>query len=429
MNHSTQKRLARAITRQKINLFNSTENLFQALPKALDLEAMIEAHLPAYRERYFTPMKTFYLFLHQMLSSDKSCQQTVLQHRLIESAQGKAKVGSSNTSAYCQARQRLPFALINETCKKLGQWLQESSPSSWRWCNRTVKLVDGTTVSMPDTPENQKHYPQQAGQKPGLGFPIARLLTLICLDSGAILSQAIGDYRTSEHALFRTMLEDLSEHDVVVGDRYFGTYFLIAALKSKKIDGVFKMSAMRHYDFRKGKQLESKDHLVVWKKPPKPQWLDKTVYDNVPDELMVREVKQGTTVLVTTLHHHKEYPKEKLMELYRLRWQIELDFRAIKSVMNMDILRSKSPEMVEKEIAMHLLAYNLIRLLMMQSAALCNKAVRQLSFKVALQGTACFLLLSRLLSLDKTSLCYKNIIQAINQHTVKIDQIGESPER
>lgn len=351
------------------------------------LLSVIEEEQPGHRERIFTPTITLNAFISQALDADASCQ-SVVNRIAIEQLRKRSTSSNVNTSAYCQARQRLPLSIISRLTRQMGAMLAENAPQQWSWQGRPVKLVDGTTVSMPDTQENQAKFPQQATQKPGLGFPIARLVGIIAYGSGALLNVAYAPFQgkgSGEHSLLREMLDSFSEGDVVVADRYYASYFLIAELQSRGADIVMQQHAVRQTDFRKGRRLGAKDHIIEWKKPAKPGWMSRNQYKQLPDSLFIRELKVDKKVLVTTLLSAKTTPRKQLGDLYKDRWQVELNLREIKSVLGMDVLRCKSPEMVIKEIWVHLLAYNLIRWLMSRSAELAGLLPRQVSFKHTLQ--------------------------------------------
>jgi len=353
-------------------------------PELLDV---VEAHLPAHRERLYTPTVTLSLFMTQALSSDKSCQNSVNAYVINRVFKGLGTC-STGTSAYCKARKNLPLEMVNSIARQAGRVIVEHTPNAWHWRNRQVKLVDGTTVTMPDTPENQAIYPQQNGQKPGLGFPIARIVGLICLGSGAILDAAIGPFKgksTGEHALFRQLLNSLNPGDVVLADRYYSSYCLVAQLLAKGVDIVFGQHGGRKTDFRKGKRLGACDHIVEWSKPKAPpKWLKKEEYKNFPKTLSIRETKVAGKILVTTLLS-SDVSKSELSELYKQRWHIELDFRNIKTTLGMETLHCRTPQVNEKEMWVYLLSYNLIRLLMCHAALLTDIGPRQISFKHTLQ--------------------------------------------
>nr|QNO46826.1 hypothetical protein AEBCLJCM_00003 [Methanosarcinales archaeon ANME-2c ERB4] len=347
----------------------------------------------SYRDRIYSPLITLSAFLSQVLSSDHSCRNAVAKVLAERVAQGEPPC-SSNTKSYCKARLRLPERLVRRLVRETGRLLHLKSEEDWKWKGRSVKLVDGTTVSMPDTPENQKMYPQPEGQKEGVGFPIARLVAIISLSCGAVLDVAIGPYKgkeTGEHALLRQILSSISTGDIILGDRYYCSYFLIVMLQWLGVDSVFQIHARRKSDFRRGKHLGKKDHIVIWEKPKqRPNWMNESMYRQMPDTLTIREIKINRKVIITTLLDPKEVTGEEIGELYTKRWLIEVDFSFIKTVLQMDVLRCKTPDMVRKEIWVHLLAYNLIRTVMAQTAHRYNLPPRTLSFKGTLQQLNAF---------------------------------------
>lgn len=332
-------------------------------------------------------MTTLWLFVGQALSADGACQDAVARCLSERTALGAPQC-SLNTGPYCRARQRLSLELIVALQRQVGERIEQAQPASWRWQGRAVKLLDGTTVSMPDTKANQQVYPQSREQKPGLGFPLARLVALISLGSGAVLNWAIGACKgkgTGEQALFRELLDSLDVGDLVIADRYHCTYWTLAMLAARGVDVVARQHARRLHDFRRGKRLGRADHIVQWQRPQRPEWMDEQTYARIPKQLSVREVRIHGWVLVTTLLDPSTAPRTELDRLYRSRWNIEVDLRSIKAVMGMDILRCKTPDMVKKEVAVHLLAYTLARAVMAQAASLAGVLARALSFKAAVQ--------------------------------------------
>lgn len=348
---------------------------------------ILEEEMPEFRDRIFPPIVTLAAFLGQVLSDDHSCQEAVSRVFAERVEQGKTPC-SPGTSAYCQARKRLPKELIYRLLRETGSHLHDGTPPFWLWKGRKVVLADGSTVSMPDTPENQADYPQPESQKPGLGFPLARLVVLISLATGGVLDVAIGTYQgkeTGEHALLRLLLNALDVGDVLIADRYYCSYFLIAALQCMEVDAVFQNHASRKVDFRKGQCLGKRDHVVAWTKPARPDWMDQETYATMPATLNVRETKVAGLVLVSTFLDPKQVHREELSDLYRRRWEVEIDLKFIKQVLHMDILRGRTPEMVRKEIGVHLLGYNLIRTVMAQAANRHGIAPHTISFKGAVQ--------------------------------------------
>lgn len=357
------------------------EKLFNVQPRQ-ELDQAVREVMGVWRERLYGPVVALRLFIEQVLRADHACQDAVVRYASERAAQGQTPI-SLSTGPYCKARQRLPVELLGRLGRLVGGRLESNSARSWKWRGRSVKLVDGTTVSMPDTVENQGQYPQHGKQKPGLGFPLARLVALISLQSGAVLDWTMGPCKgkgTGEDALFRELYRSLSRGDIALGDRYHCSYFTVAELQSRGVDMVTRQHARRVTDFRRGQRLGKRDHLVTWKRPARPDWMDEQAYAQVPEELTVREAKVGQWILVSTLCDPTQVSKLELNALYVQRWNIELDFRSIKTVMGMDVLHCQSPQMVQKEVGAFLLAYNLIRAAMAQAAACAKLLPRQLSF-------------------------------------------------
>ncbi len=350
----------------------------------------VEKRLPEHRERLFPPTETLAMFVAQALSADRSCQYAVNQAAVQRLVTGLPSC-STHTGGYCRARQRLPLEMVSGLTQYLGQHIDQQLPTEWRWQGRRVRLVDGTTVTMPDTPENQAVYPQQRGQKEGLGFPICRVVGITCLASGALLNAAVGRFNGKggdEQTLLRSIQETLESGDILVGDAFFPTFFLMAAMQAKGVDILMEQLGARKRvtDFRRGKRLGQRDHLITIKKPRrKPDWMSETVYQAAPETLTVREFKAGGKIMVTTLCCPKTACKTDLKGLYKQRWAVELDIRDIKETMGMNILSCKTPDMILKEIWVYLLAYNLIRLLMVQAAFVTDIMPREVSFKHCLQ--------------------------------------------
>jgi hypothetical protein len=383
-----------------------------------------------FRDCLYTPLVTIWTFLYQVLSADHSCRAAVAQLLAFLSLAGES--GSAKTDPYCKARDRLPEALCAELARESGQELHKRV-GVWGPIlkGRPVKIVDGTTGSMPDTAENQKEYPQQSAQKPGLGFPILRWVALISLSCGAVLDVAMGPYagkRTGETALLRQLLGGLRAGDVLLGDACYSNYWMIALVLERGVDVVMYHDGKRRIDFRTGKRLGRDDHVVSWEKPKRPQWMDQSCYDRLPAQLSIREVRVEVSqrgfrtrrlILVTTLLDAVEYPREDLAAAYRARWNAELDLRSIKQVMQMDVLRCKTPARVRKEIWMHMLAYNLVRKLMAEAAAANNLCPRDISFKGTLQTLNSFAACGWSCSAKTWRQLYGAILRAVATHRVR----------
>jgi hypothetical protein len=355
-----------------------------------------------WRNRVYTPWITLSLFLSQILSDDHSCDDAVDRFQKYRYDQGLPSV-SPETTSYCEARQRLPEKLAWELVRRTGEAIQESAKLSWLFHRRTVKIIDGSTLTMPDTPENQAAYPQLKTQSPGLGFPIARILVVFSLAVGTVLEAAIGPYQgkqTSELALLRLVIGQFQVGDIALADRFFCSYWVIAALQARGVDVVVRLHQARKADFRRGRRLGREDHIVTWTKPKHvPDWMSRDEYRAMPARITVRElrvrVKDKTKrvrslVIVTTLVDSKIYKAAELGGLFGQRWHAELDLRTLKSEMQMEMLRTKTPEMVRKEVAMHLLAYNLIRGIMAEAARASEIKPRTISFTGSLHTVRAF---------------------------------------
>jgi hypothetical protein len=350
----------------------------------------------------YSPAVTVWVFLSQCLSPDHSCREAVTRLAAWRTAQGLAPC-SADTGAYCTARDALPEAACRELVRRSGRELDGQAPQEWLWQGRRVCVVDGSTVSMPDTPENQAEYPQANTQAPGCGLPIARVLVVFSLAVGAVIEAAIGQYKgkqTGENSLFRALHHTLSEGDVVLADRGFSGWFDVALLAQRGIDMVVRKHQLRASDFRTGERLGKDDHVVRLAKPARPEWLSPELYEALPAELVLREVRVRVKqrgfrsklfVVVTTLVDPEAFPTHEVAILYRRRWQAELHLRSLKVVLQMDHLRCKAPHRVRNEFYMHLLAYNLVRRMMVLAAADAKIPPWQISFKGTLQTLNNFL--------------------------------------
>lgn len=344
----------------------------------------------------YTPAITVWVFLSQCLSMDHSCREAVSRLLAWRVARGKSRC-SPETSAYCAARDALPEAACHELVRRTGGELERETPAEWLWQGRRVRVVDGSTITMPDTPKNQAEYPQLKSQKAGCGFPIARIVVVFALSVGTVLEAAIGKYKgkqTGENSIFRALQDCLVEGDVALADRCFSGWFDLALLRQRGVDIVVRKHQSRRTDFRTGQRLGQDDHLIRWSKPRRPQWMSPEVYASLPDELILREVRVRVTRkgfrtqrldVVTTLLDADEFSTQAIAELYRRRWDAELNLRSIKTVLQMDHLRCKTPHRVRNEFWMHLLAYNLIRRTMGLAALESGRQPWQVSFKGALQ--------------------------------------------
>lgn len=387
MNGDKKQCLAQQVQRFRARFVQSVGRVLGEVIPQCALTQWINEETAGYRERIYNPFTTLVLFIEQVLGADHSCQDAVARGLSARVALGQPPC-SLNTGPYCKARARLALGLLTRLAREVGAALCAQQPEVWRWRGREVKLIDGTTVSMPDTRANQARFPQSRTQKPGLGFPVARLVAIVSLCTGGVLEwamEACEGKNTGETALLWQLMPRLARGDVVIADGYYAGYFMIAGLIGLGVDLVMPQHHLRITDFRRGQRLGVRDHVITWARPARPDWMDETTYSMMPETLTMREARSAGRTLVTTLIDARATPKQALAQLYALRWHVELDLRAIKTVMQMDILRCKTPQMVEKEIAAHLLAYNLVRAVMAQAAAGANLLPRQLSFKAVLQ--------------------------------------------
>jgi hypothetical protein len=342
---------------------------------------------PNSRERIFTLRRTFFGFLYQVLNPDCPCREVVRQiQALLALCAGPIADGA--TGAYCQARRRLPWDILPRLrCAAAAQ--AEKARQLWR--GLCVKIIDGTSTSLPDTLKNQAIYPQPGGQRPGCGFPILKLVGIFSWSTGALLDYARGNKHQHELSLLQKLMHQFKPGDLVLADRGFSTYTLLALLLRRGVQSLFRLHQARPADLRKGKRLGKNDRLLVWLKPAqRPRYLSKALWKAIPQQLSVRVLRFSLPVpgfrvqsvtLVTTLLDPQKYPAEELAFLYAQRWSVELWFRDIKTSMGMEVLRCKSPKMVHKELEMFFIAYNLIRCLMAQASLHYDTDIGRLSFK------------------------------------------------
>jgi Transposase DDE domain len=400
------------------------------------VEAALQEESLRYRVRIYTPLITLWTFMTQVLDPDHSCRKAVRSLIAFLVSEGQPAI-SADTSNYCKARKRLPLSFIVRLARKLAELIEGKARTDWLWNGREVHMVDGSSVSMPDTPANQRAYPQPSNQKPGVGFPLARIVAIISLATGAVLDLAIGPCkgkRTGETSLLRSLLRRMKPGSILLGDRSFASYFGIAQLLQQQMDGVFRMHQRRRVDFRRGRCLGLRDHVVPWQKPKEgPEWMDEATYALMPEEMWVRELRFEVTrpgyrvhqiILVTTLLDPVVYTKEDLARLYLKRWNVELDLRSIKIVMQMDVLRCKTPEMVDKEIWVHVLVYNVIRRLMVTAAAENGAEPREVSFKGTSQALTAFRETLRTAAPSRKGQLWQAMFAAI-----AYDRVGDRPGR
>ena len=380
-------------------------------------------------ESLYNPVTVLWLFLSQVIHANPTLAATVEHFLAWRLGQGMSPC-STDTGSYARARQRLPEKLLEMLTLHSGREAQRQAATDWRWLGRVVKVFDGSTVSMPDTPENQAAYPQNRTQTPGVGFPLARIGVLFSLSVGTVLSLGIrrwaGKFQ-SELAMLRDMFGLFDSGDILLTDRYLCSYMEIAVLKSLGVDFVGRMHAHRSMDFRRGKRIGVEEHVVQWNKPARHDWMSLAQYAALPATMRMRELRYRverdgyrprTIVVATTLLDSAAYPWEQVAELYGLRWDAEINLRSLKTMMNMDVLRCQTPEMVRKEIWAHLLAYNLIRIVIAQAAATHGKHPRQISFTRTLRTLEAFRHTLARTQRDRLPGMYKQILKTIASHEI-----------
>jgi len=350
-----------------------------------------------FRDRIYTPVTTLWMFLSQVLSADHSCQDAVARLMAWRVARGKPRC-STDTASYCEARKRLPKELLRQLTRDVAGEMEQRAEQEWLWKGRPVKIVDGCTAMMADTPTNQAAFPQNSEQKPGLGFPIARLVVVFSLATAAVLEAIVAPTigkKMGETTLFRRLLAFFRTGDILLGDRLFAGFRDLAECLRHGVDVVARQHSTRCTDFRRGRWLGTRDHVVTWRRPRfNKDRFTREEWERLPWELQIRELRYRVTqpgfrpqeiTIVTTLLDVVAYSAEEIAVLYRERWHCELDIRSLKSSLQMGHLRCKTPGMVEKEIWAHLLAYNLIRETAAEAARQHRALPRRLSFHGAVQ--------------------------------------------
>ena len=386
----------------------------------------------AYRPRVFCPLVTLWGWLSQSLSQDKSLSEAVSRIVAHRVAAGLPAC-SALTGGYSKARERFPEQTMVRMAKETGRKVHDSASNSWNWRGRQVFLADGTGFSMADTPENQLEYPQSKSRPAGLGFPLMRAVALISLSTGAVVDLAFDKHAgklTGESSLLRGMMDSLNPGDVLLADRYYPSYFTTCLLKQRGVDLVSVSHHLRQSDFTSGDVLGPNDHIATWHKPDRPEWMDRDAYDSMPESLEVREFQidiegrdgKPTVATIVSTMTDPSIPQKELSDLYWRRWNCELDLRSIKHSLHMDVLRCKTPSMVRREIWCHVLAYNLLRGTMVESAKRHDIQPRQLSLKATMQAVESFT--PAMMSVDGGETLYNAFLTTVSAH-----RVGNRPGR
>lgn len=346
----------------------------------------------------YSTVITLWAFLGQALrrGKERACQAAVAAVVAHQEMLGKP-VPTADTGNYCDARAKLPIEALRELTTRVADDVERRADPAWLWKDRHAKLIDGFTVTMPDTAANQAEWPQLSSQKPKVGFPIVRVVCILSLATACLHDVAIGPCEgkeTGETALLRELLGSFDAGDVAVADRYYCSFLMIALLAQRKVDVCARMHQKRHVDFRSGVRLGQHDRLITWTRPARPDWMDEATYDTIPETMTLRMLRYDIVVpgrrtqnitIVTTLTDAETYTREDLAELYGFRWNAELDIRSIKQSLGLDHMTCKSPDMIRRELWVTLLAYNLVRTTAAAAALLHKKKPRQISFTATCQ--------------------------------------------
>jgi hypothetical protein len=350
------------------------------------------------RMRHFPDEVTFWAFLSQTLSEDHSCARAVAEVQNWRRDHGQ-RLPSADNSSYCKARQRLPMTMLEAVHEDLRNSLSRQTPTELLWHGHVVKAIDGSSSQLPDTPENQSAFPQPSNQKHGCGFPVMQFGALINLCNGAWEQLVVSEMTVHDHKLLHAMLPYVGCDEVLVGDRAFCSYEMMARTAAQGAWMVTRLHQMRKVDWRKGKKMGPNQRIMTWRKPSQPagSCLTAEQWAQLPEKLQVRLIKvraKGrdgrlkTMFLATTLLDTVRYPEQDIAALYCQRWEIELRLRDLKTTMGMELLRTKTPEMARKELVMFVIAYNALRLLMLKASLQCGAALWRISFKATIQVVA-----------------------------------------
>jgi len=383
------------------------------------------------QEDIFSTQLVLWAFLAQTLRDGKgvACAAAVadIATYLLQTGQ---QPPSGDTGDYCRARAKLKLTALQRLVREVAGSLEDQADAAWLWKGLHAKLVDGFTFTMPDTAENQAGFPQPHVQRPGVGFPLARACVVLSLATAGVCDLAVGPYegkQTGETALLRQLLGTFQPNDVVVFDRYFCSYMMLALLCRQGVQVCVRLHHCRRSDFRRGKRLGPGDHLITWTRPQRPTWMTPEQYAQIPKTLTLREVQFTVTVpsrrvetltVVTTRTDPQKYSREDLADLYGFRWNAELDIRAIKQTLHLDHVRCKTPEMVRRELWVTLLAYNLIRKVMATAAVVHDKQPRQLGFTRACQSLLAAWMLLATGACRQASALYRTLLAQIAANEV-----------
>jgi hypothetical protein len=388
---SSKRKIQETIARERQSLIEGGLDVQQQFIEEIPPE-LLAKHSETQRNRHYPDNLTFWAFLGQVASDDASCAAAVAKIQAWAEERG-LPVPSENTAAYCKARATLPVELLRAVNNFVCGQLDAHLPTLAHWRGLRPLAEDGTSAQMPDTVANCNAYPYPNGQRAGCGFPIVRLGGLVDLSHGGLCGLASCDMQTSELHNHGQLEAELHAGDVFIADRLYSSYELIERLLSKGVHFIGRTHQARKIDFRRGKKVGPDQRLVTWNKPrqrPKRSSLSKKQWEALPETITVRlirckgpdrEGQKKTRYIVTTLLDPVAWPAEEVASLYLHRWEIEVRFRDIKTTLGMEMLRTKSPAMIERELLMHQIVYNLMRLVMLKAAIQNGVNHRRLSFR------------------------------------------------
>lgn len=384
-----------------------------AIPQAL---FELPSSGPNSRLRQFTLKVTFFLWLHQILLGNPACERMVIHARTWLQAIGTLTEKLSS-SAYCQARKRLSVLWLRTMATAICRSFPPITKPDPRHLGFNLLVVDGTTFSLPDTPDNAAVFPLPPGQKPGCGFPVMPVLGLFSLATGGLVDWVAVHYRAHDCRLFPRLFNSLKTGDLLLADRAFSSYFNVASLCQRGVQYVGRLHQARKFPGAHAKRMGQDDYLVTWTKGSQAPKHYPQEWQSLPAELQVRLVKYSVAqpgfrtrevILVTTLLDAQQYPAEQVAELYHLRWQVELNFRDIKLTMNMDHLTCRTPEMLDKELLMIIIGYNLIQWLITRDAISRHRNHDTYSFSNAMSYVATIAIkMSILMSMSECRKLYR----------------------
>ena len=346
------------------------------------------------RERHFPMFVVFWAWLAQCLNFNASCSKAVSLIQSWSASQG-LPIPSSGTGGYCQARQRLPLSFLEAVARKSTSHLDCRASERDQWRGFTLKAIDGSSLQLADTEENQAKYPQPTIQKKGCGFPTMGIVGITNLTHGGWEGFETCGWQKHDARMAPRLLKHIESADLLLADRAFCSYEFIARITTERQGHVLmRLHQARHkkLDWRRGKRVNSYERLVEWKKPTRPATSELTQeeWEALPETLTLRYIKMGyedrdgktrPLVVVTDLIDPIKFPGDELIDLYARRWEIEVKLRDIKTTLGFELVRVQTPEMAHKSLLMILIAYNLIRSLMQTAASLKEKPVWHLSFK------------------------------------------------